>query len=105
MFACYNLDMQRNPQAQKFADRREAPRVDVDGRYCMRLDPCDGRTPFNCSLLDFSVTGARLELPEDVALPENVQILIGSLSHNCRIAWRKGAVVGVDFIDEHHSIF
>jgi hypothetical protein len=31
--------------------------------------------------------------------------VIGSLSHNCRIAWRKGTVVGVDFIDEHHSIF
>jgi hypothetical protein len=38
-------------------------------------------------------------------LPDKVQVLIGSLSHNCRIVWRKGTTVGVDFIDEHHSIF
>jgi len=67
-------------------------------RYSMRLDPCDGRAPIDCSLVDFSVTGARLQLPEDVPLP-------GKLSHNCRIAWRKGLAAGVDFIDEHHSIF
>ena len=97
--------MQHDPQRQDFADRREAPRVDVDKRYNMRLDPCDGREPITCSLLDFSVTGARLELPEDVALPESVHVLIGEMSHNCRIAWRKGVTVGVDFVDEHHSIF
>jgi hypothetical protein len=97
--------MQRNSQPQDLVDRREAPRVDVDGRYSMRLDPCDGRTPIDCSLIDFSVTGARLRLPKDVPLPDNVHVLIGNLSHNCRIAWRKGVTVGVDFIDEHHSIF
>jgi hypothetical protein len=105
MFGWYYQDMQRNPQPLEVLDRREAPRADVDGRYSMRLDPCDGREPITCSLLDFSVTGARLELPEDVALPENVHVLIGELSHNCRIAWRKGVTVGVDFVDEHHSIF
>jgi hypothetical protein len=104
------MDMQSNPQpepvqADEDADRRHAPRTDVGGRYSMRLDPGGGREPIHCTLLDFSVTGVRLKLPEDVALPQNVQILIGGLSHNCRIAWRKGTMVGVDFVDEHHSIF
>ena len=58
-----------------------------------------------CSLVDFSVTGVRLELPEDVKLPKDVSILIGNLSHNARVVWRKGALVGVDFVDEHHSIY
>jgi len=38
-------------------------------------------------------------------LPTQVHVLIGDLSHNARIAWRNGMTIGVDFIDEHHSIF
>ena len=96
--------MATNPEAA-LGTRRHAPRVDVEGRYSMRLDPCDGRAPITCALLDYSVTGVRLGLPEDLALPSLVQVVIGKLSHNGRIAWRKGNVVGIDFIDEHHSIF
>ena len=70
----------------------------------MRLDPCDGRAPLRCAMLDFSVTGARLELPDDTPLPAAVRVLIGDLSHRARIAWRKGRMIGVDFLDEHHSI-
>ena len=56
-------------------------------------------------MLDYSVTGVRLELPENIALPAQVHVLIGDLAHNARIVWRRGTTVGVDFIDEHHSIF
>ena len=90
---------------QRDDERRQAPRTDVAGRYSMRLDPGDGREPIACALLDFSVTGVRLELPEDVALPDRVSILIGSLAHNSKVVWRKGTVIGVDFVDEHHDIF
>jgi len=27
------------------------------------------------------------------------------MSHNARIVWRKDGVIGVDFIDEHHSLY
>ncbi len=64
--------MQRIPHAAELAERRDAPRVEVEGRYTMRLDPCDGRGPITCALLDHSVTGARLRLPDDTALPEQV---------------------------------
>lgn len=97
--------MQKTPDAAEVADRRTAPRVEVDGRYTVRLDASDGRGAMTCSLLDYSVTGVRLQLPEDVALPAEVQIVIGELSHNARIVWRRGTIIGVDFIDEHHSIF
>ena len=46
---------------------------------------------------DLDLQGDRLDFRQAV--------LIGSLSHNSRIVWRKGTTVGVDFIDEHHSIF
>ena len=97
--------MQPVPHPAEFEDRRDAPRVEIARRYSMRIDPCDGRAPIICALLDFSVTGVRLELPDNMPLPDQVKVLIGELTHNARIVWRKGAVVGVDFVDEHHSIF
>ena len=97
--------MRTKPIAMEIDERRDAPRVDLDGEYSMRLDPGDGRAPIACLVLDFSVTGVRLQLPDDVGLPPEVQILIGNLSHNARIVWRKDGVVGVDLIDEHHSIY
>ena len=105
MFECYNQSMQQIPQPAEFDERRDAPRVEIERRYSMRLDPCDGRAPITCALLDFSVTGVRLELPDNMPVPDQVKVLIGELSHNARIVWRKDATVGVDFIDEHHSIF
>ena len=97
--------MDRIMDTADFADRRDAPRAAIDRQYSMRLDPCDGRAPITCALLDYSVTGMRFELPDDVALPNDVQILIGELAHTARVVWRKANVVGVDFTDEHHSIF
>ena len=65
MFECYSWSMQPAPHPAEFADRRDAPRVDIARRYSMRLDPCDGRGLIVCALLDFSVTGVRLELPDN----------------------------------------
>ncbi len=105
MFECYNQSMQHGPQPVEFDERRDAPRVEIEGRYCIRLDLGDGRAPITCALLDFSVTGMRLELPDNTPAPDKVKVLIGDLSHNARIVWRKDTTVGVDFVDEHHSIF
>jgi hypothetical protein len=97
--------MGKDQHAVDVAERREAPRAELDGRYSMRLDPCDGSEPLTCPVLDFSVTGVRLKLPQDVALPAEVRILIGNIAHDAKIVWRKDDVVGVDLIDEHHSIY
>ena len=59
--------MQQVPLLAEFDERRDAPRVEVERRYSIRLDPCDGRAPITCALLDFSVTGMRLELPDNSA--------------------------------------
>jgi len=106
MFDCYNLGMQQElPLPAEFDERRDAPRATIERRYSIRVDPCDGRAPFICALLDFSVTGVRLELPDDMPMPADVRVMIGDLSHKARIVWRKDATVGIDFVDEHHSIF
>ena len=89
----------------KVEDRRDAERVDLAGQYTMRLDPADGRPPIDCPVLDFSITGARLEVPGNPALPTDVQILIGQLAHKARIVWRKDSVIGVDFIEAHQHIY
>lgn len=97
--------MRAKRKAQSFTERRDAPRVDLDGEYTMRLDPGDGRTPVVCPVLDFSITGVRLKLPRKLELPDNVKVLIGNLAHNARVVWRKDDTVGIDLVDEHHSIF
>ena len=86
-------------------ERRDAPRVELEGRYSVRVDPCDGREPIVCLMIDFSVTGFRLRLPNDVPMPRDVQVLIGDLAHSARVVWRKGDVIGIDLVDEHHSIY
>ena len=101
--------MQQIPHEAELDERRDAPRVGLDGRYTLRLDPCDGRDPITCALLDYSVTGVRLQLPEDIALPG--QVVVPAVGENfrdhlhSRIVWRNGTTVGVDFVVEHHSIF
>ena len=97
--------MQPKPTVEEFDERRDAPRADLDGQYSVQLDPRDGRDPLTCLVLDFSVTGMRLKVPEGTALPADVHLVMGELSHNARVVWRKDDVVGVDLIDEHHSIY
>jgi hypothetical protein len=91
-----------NPQID---ERRDAPRVELEEHYSVRVDPCDGREPVVCMMMDFSVTGFRLRVPAGAVLPQDVQVLIGDLAHNACVVWRKGDVVGVDLVDEHHSIY
>ena len=100
--------MHRIPHAAELAeldDRRDAPRATVERRYSASIDPCDGSARVICRVLDYSVTGMQIELPDSRALPDSVQVLIGTLSHNARVAWRDGNRAGINFIDEHHSIF
>jgi hypothetical protein len=85
-------------------NRRVASRADVGGRYMIRVDPCDGRLPVVCKVLDYSVTGMRLEIPNIADLAGDVQVLIGDIAHRAHIIWRRDNVIGVDFVDEHHDI-
>ncbi|MBM3527124.1 MAG: PilZ domain-containing protein [Alphaproteobacteria bacterium] len=91
--------------APNMDDRRLAPRVDLEGRYSLMVDCRDGSEPVECAILDFSVTGVRIVVPEGVTLPDDVQVVIGEISHNARVVWRRDGIAGVDLVDEHYSIY
>jgi hypothetical protein len=53
-----------------------------------------------CTVLDMTLQGAQLRAP-DVALPNEFTLLLepnSSLKRRCRVAWRKGFTVGLQFV-------
>jgi PilZ domain len=58
--------------------------------------------PRACSIIDVSETGARLELASNEELPERFMLLLtkaGDARRRCRVVWRTGSAVGVEFPD------
>jgi hypothetical protein len=57
-----------------------------------------------CAIADISETGARIVLASDIALPERFMLLLsrnGEARRVCRLVWRKGLIVGVEFPQPH----
>ncbi len=71
----------------------------TEGCYFLGVDPCDGREPIVCSVWDMSLSGARLTLPHDIALPAEVAILIGNVTHRAKVIWHKNRQIGIEFIE------
>jgi hypothetical protein len=63
----------------------------------------DGTTPpQNCTISDVSDTGARIVLDVNNELPDRFMLLLshnGSPRRRCRVVWRNGASLGVEFSD------
>jgi hypothetical protein len=61
----------------------------------------DGKSPpRTCAIADISETGARLLLESDSELPDRFILLLsrnGEARRKCRVVWRDGLVVGVEF--------
>jgi hypothetical protein len=58
--------------------------------------------PIGCIVWDLSKGGCRFTAPHSVDLPDVFALIMRSNSkayHFCRVIWRKGAYVGVRFID------
>jgi len=56
--------------------------------------------PHRCSISDISAAGARLVLENDCELPDRFLLLlseIGTAHRRCRLVWRTGLTVGVEF--------
>jgi hypothetical protein len=62
----------------------------------------DGKArPRNCVVADISEDGARLVLDGDIELPDDFLLLLGKGdgdARRCRLVWRTGATVGVEFM-------
>ncbi len=59
----------------------------------------DGARTIGCTVLDFSLRGARLEIDRQIELPERFNLLLSSdgITRSCRLAWRRDNSMGVEF--------
>jgi hypothetical protein len=57
------------------------------------------RKPLQCTVLEFTLKGARLRAPY-MALPNEFTLLLdqhSSFKRRCKVIWRKGFTVGLEF--------
>jgi PilZ domain len=60
----------------------------------------DGGKRCDCALSDISHRGARINIPDSEAIPDNFLLLLaanGSARRRCRVIWRKPRELGVKF--------
>jgi hypothetical protein len=57
------------------------------------------RSVVDCTVRNLSSTGACLDVPSTVGIPEAFELIIGSddMARSCRIAWRTERRIGVRF--------
>ena len=82
------------------ANHRKLPRHRVD--QPVLIMSVEGSVIGQCTMLDVSSGGARLQLETSVAAPELFTLLLskldGRLKRHCVVAWRKEKQVGVRFM-------
>jgi hypothetical protein len=79
------------------SERRISPRIPT--RRAARID-IKGMDPIECLVRDLSASGARLEVPDVRQLGNSFTLtIVGSWNRQaCRVAWRKGNMVGVEYV-------
>lgn len=79
------------------AELRKKPRRQF--HYTAKIIAEDAK-PRPCTIADISHTGARLTLETDDPLPDRFVLLLtrnGGARRRCRLVWRTGMTVGVEF--------
>jgi hypothetical protein len=79
------------------AELRKRPRRQFHYTAKIVIDQSEPRL---CTISDISHTGARVVLEKDEPLPDRFVLLLsrnGDAQRQCRIVWRTGASVGVEF--------
>ena len=63
------------------------------------FDPLS-RKPYQCTVLDLSITGACIEAVEGVDVPEKLYLVLPGEDQamDCRVTWRKDTEFGVEFL-------
>ena len=81
-----------------YADRRAAPRAKALLRGIIYYN--DRSAAADCLVRDISATGAKLELSENVIIPDLIDIYISKKGETLRAAvqWRRGDLVGIAFM-------
>jgi len=92
--------MKRAPSQNRKSKRRE---IWNGARIALR----DGSAPKACRMIDISDGGARLDVPNAEALPDHFALLLsydGRMYRYCAVVWRKGTIIGVEFIPDFPKI-
>jgi hypothetical protein len=58
-----------------------------------------GGSAIHCTVRNLSTTGAALDVPSPVGIPEKFHLVLSSdaLRFACRVVWRKAARIGIVF--------
>jgi methyl-accepting chemotaxis protein len=83
------------------AEMRKKPRRQF--HYNARVLTGGDTPPIACSIADISETGARLTLESENELPDEFVLVLtpkGNPRRQCRVIWRDGLAVGVEFPPE-----
>jgi hypothetical protein len=76
-------------------ENRRAPRRQVQGHATVRAPGLE----VSCVIRDLSATGARIEVPSSVHLPDEFNLLLAEAksSRHVHLRWRRGDFAGVEF--------
>jgi PilZ domain len=63
-------------------------------------------TSFECVVRDLTIGGARIEIPNTIDLPKELEVAFdgGSSMRPCRLVWRTISVAGLEFLDIGTSV-
>ena len=81
------------------SDQRKVQRKAL--KYPARIDLCDGSAPRGCVIRDISASGARIFVDGPDEIPDYFHLLLaqeGSTARDCRVVWREGDQIGVEFV-------
>lgn len=82
-----------------YADRRAHPRRKILETGRVIFD--DSQSMIDCSILDISEGGAKLEFPNRQVLPRTFVLQLGDGSvTRCEVRWAKDNYFGVRFLDD-----
>ena len=71
-----------------------------------RITAVDAPNQIDCAILNLSRSGACILVPDGCEVVELFELVIDREHghRNCRLIWRNGSRIGVEFIDEHSRL-
>jgi hypothetical protein len=96
------MDFEKLPAAT-LPDKRRAIRDRTHLTGCISFG--GGAISTDCTVTQLSSMGARIKIPESVALPDTFDISIPQRQLNCsaRSVWRMGSLIGIEFTSSEHE--
>jgi hypothetical protein len=82
--------------ARKRTELRRSTRRTLGSRAWIRLDSSFAVRP--CRVLDLSATGARLSIEGEITKSLVLLLSLNSAGRKARIKWRRGNLVGIQFL-------